>query len=62
MNIEHEGIYMLICIQSMKGDVRRWLKQLLINSIDSREALEDTVMRKWGEKRSCLYYLIECAT
>jgi len=53
---------MLICIQSMKGDVRRWLKQLLINSIDSREALEDTVMRKWGEKRSCLYYLIECAT
>jgi len=57
--VEHDDIFMRIFVQNLYGDVRKWFKEIPTASIDSWSALEVVFMRKWGEKRDNLYYLIE---
>lgn len=46
-------------MQTLEGDVGKWFRAFPITSINSWDVLENTFMRKWGEKHDQLYYLNE---
>ena len=46
-------------VQSLDGEVRKWFRELLPNSIDGIDALEEVFMRQWGDTKDYLYYITE---
>ena len=59
LNIEHEDVWMRVFVQSLEGDVRKWFRSLTTGSITGVEVLDDTFLRKWGDKKDFLYYITE---
>ena len=59
LNIEHEDGWMTFYVQSLEGDVRKWFRSLTTGSITRIETLYDTFLRKWGDKKDFLFYIIE---
>eukprot|EP01018_Ginkgo_biloba_P021852 Gb_40590 [translate_table: standard] len=57
--IEYDDVYMRLFGQTLEGDVRKWFKDLMVDSIDSWKTFKELFMRQWGEKRDHLYYLTE---
>jgi hypothetical protein len=55
--IEHDDVFKILFVQTIKGDVRKWFRGLPRASINTWQVLETTFMRKWGENRDNLYYL-----
>jgi hypothetical protein len=56
-NIEHADVWMRLFVQSLDGEVRKWFISLPPNSIVDIEALDDTFIRHWGDKKDNLYYI-----
>ena len=50
---------MRVSVESLEGDVRKWFRSLTAGSITGIETLDDTFLRKWGDKRYFLYYITE---
>jgi len=50
---------MRVFVQSLEGDVRKWFKSLTDSSITGIEVLDDTFLRKWGNRNFFLYYITE---
>ena len=48
---------MRICVQSLDGEVRKWFRELPLNSIDGINTLEESFMRKWEDTKDYLYYI-----
>jgi hypothetical protein len=57
--VEHDDVFMRLFVQNFGGDVRKWCRELPIDSIDIWPALEYAFMRQWGDKKNNLYYLNE---
>jgi hypothetical protein len=59
LGLEHEDVYSRLFVQTFEGQVRTWFRSLPAGSILSYDALEDSFLRQWGERKDHLYYLIE---
>jgi hypothetical protein len=56
-NIENEDVWMRIFVQSLDGEARKWFRGLTPGSIVGIEALNDSFLRHWGDKKCFLYYI-----
>jgi len=43
----------------LDGEVRKWFRSIHVNSIPDIEVLDQTFLRKWGDKKDYLYYITE---
>jgi hypothetical protein len=59
LNIENEDAWMRFFVQSLDGEARKWCRGLTPRSIDGIEALDDSILRHWGDKKDFLYYITE---
>ena len=50
-NVEHLDVVLRLFVQSLDGEARKWFKTLVGRSITTWEIMEDTFLRKWGEKK-----------
>lgn len=50
LGIEHEYVWMRLFAQSLDGEVRKWFRALIVNSIRNILELDAIFLRKWGEK------------
>ena len=48
-----------VFVQSLDGQARKWFKELPARSIVGIEALDDIILKHWGERRDHLYYITE---
>ena len=46
-------------MRTLEGEVRKWFRGLPADSLNSWHTLEQSFVRKWGEKRDHLYFLAE---
>jgi hypothetical protein len=58
-NVEHADVWMRLFVQSLDGEARKWFRILPPNSIVDIDALDDTFLRHWGDKKDYLYYITE---
>jgi hypothetical protein len=58
-NIENEDVWMRVFVQSLDGEARKWFRGLTPGSIDGIEALNDSFLGHWGDKKDFLYYITE---
>jgi hypothetical protein len=58
-NIENEDVWMRVIIQSLFGEARKWFRGLAPGSITGIEALDEALLRHWGDKKEFLYYITE---
>jgi hypothetical protein len=59
LNIESEDVWMRVFVQSLDGEVRKWFRGLAPGSIAGIEALDSAFLRKWGDRKDFMYYMIE---
>jgi hypothetical protein len=59
LNIENEDVWMRVFVQSLDGEARKWFRGLTPGSIVGIEALDDSFLRHWGDKKYFLYYITE---
>jgi hypothetical protein len=59
INIENEDVWMRVFVQSLDGEARKWFRGLTLGSIVGIEALDDSFLRHWGDKKYFLYYITE---
>jgi hypothetical protein len=57
--IENEDVWMRVFVQSLDGDARSWFKDFPPVYIDSINALDDSFLKHWGDKKYFLYYITE---
>jgi hypothetical protein len=57
--IENEDVWMRDFVQSLDGNARDWFKDLPPRYIDRIDALDDSFLRHWGNKKYFLYCIIE---
>jgi hypothetical protein len=50
---------MRVFIQSIFGEARKWFRGLAPGSIMGIEALDESFLRHWGDKKDFLYSIIE---
>jgi hypothetical protein len=50
---------MILFIQSLDGEARKWFRGLTPGSIVGIEDLDDAFLRQWGDKKYFLYYITE---
>jgi hypothetical protein len=55
--VEHVDVLMRLFVQSLDGEARKWFRILPPNSIADIDALDDTFLRHWGDKKDYLYYI-----
>jgi hypothetical protein len=58
-NIEYEDVWMRLFVQSLDGEVRKWLRGLPPASIADIEVLGENFIKQWGDRRYYLYYITE---
>jgi hypothetical protein len=51
LNIENEDVWMRFFVHGLDGEVRKWFRGLTPRSIAGIEALDDVLLRKWGDKK-----------
>jgi hypothetical protein len=56
-NVENEDVWMRVFIQSLFGEARKWFRGLAPRSIIGIEALDESFLRHWGDKKEFLYYI-----
>jgi hypothetical protein len=59
LNITDEDVWMRVVLQSLDGEARRWFRELTPGSITGIEVFDDTLLKKWGDKKDLLYYITE---
>jgi len=57
--IENEDVWMSIFVHSLDGEPRKWFRDFPSRSIIRIEALDDSFLRQWGDKKDFLYYITE---
>lgn len=57
--IEHEDVLMRTFAQSLQGEVKRWFRNLLPESISSWDGLSQDFLRFWGKRKSWDLFLSE---
>jgi hypothetical protein len=50
---------MRVFIQSLFGEARKWFRGLAPGSITGIDALDESFLRHWGDKKDFLYYISE---
>ena len=60
--MEHLDVFLRMFVQSLDGEARKWFKTLGDRSITTWEGMEDTFLRKWGEKKDHGHCLTEFNT
>ena len=50
---------MRVFVQSLFGEARKWFRGLAPGSIMDIEALDEALLRHWGDKKDFLYYITE---
>jgi hypothetical protein len=58
-NIENEDVWMRVFIQILFHESRKWFMGLAPGSITSIEALDEALLRHWGDTKDFLYYITE---
>jgi hypothetical protein len=58
-NIDYSDVWMRLFVQSLDGEVRKWLRSLPLASIVDIEALDEAFIKQWGDRRDYLYYITE---
>jgi hypothetical protein len=58
-NIDYLDVWMRLFVQSLDGEVKKWFKSLPPTSIADIEVLDEAFIKKWGDRRDYLYYIIE---
>ena len=58
-NIENEDFWMRLFMQSLDGEVRKWLREFPTNFINGIYGLETTFIEQWGYKKDYPFYHIE---
>ena len=61
-NVEHLDTVLRLFFQSLDGEARKWFKTLGDHSSTTWEGMEDTFLRKWGEKKDHGHCLTEFNT
>ena len=46
-------------VQSLDGQACKWFRSLPVGSITRIDALDEIFIKKWGDKKEYLYYIIE---
>jgi hypothetical protein len=46
-------------VQSLDGEVRKWFRGLVPRSIAGIKAMDNSFLRKWGDKKDFMYYMTE---
>jgi hypothetical protein len=59
LNNENEDVWMRVFIQSLDGEARKWFRGLTPRSIARIEALDESFLRHWGDKKYFMYYITE---
>lgn len=59
INVEHLDVVLILFVQSLDGEARKWFKALPNVSITTWEDMENYFMKIWGEKREHGYILTE---
>jgi hypothetical protein len=55
----HADVWMRIFIHSLEGEARKWFRALPPGSIDGIEALDNSFLRQWGDKKDFMYYMTD---
>jgi hypothetical protein len=50
---------MRIFVHRIEGEARKWFSALAPGSIDGIEALDNSFLRQWGDKKDFMYYMTE---
>jgi hypothetical protein len=58
-NIDYADVWMRLFVQSLDGEIRKWLWGLPPASIAGVEALDEAFITQWGDRRDYLYCIIE---
>ena len=59
---DNQDVWMRVFVHILNGEARKWLRGLAPRSIDGIQALDDTFLRHWGDKKDYLYYITEFGT
>jgi uncharacterized small protein (DUF1192 family) len=59
LNIESEDVWMRVFVQSLDGEVRKWFRGLAPGSIAGIEALDNVLLRQWGDRKDFMYYMTD---
>jgi hypothetical protein len=57
LNIDNEDVWMRVFVQILDGEVRKWFRGLNLGYIVGIEALDDSFLRHWGDKKDFMYYI-----
>jgi hypothetical protein len=57
--ILNQDVWIRVFVHSLNGGARKWFRGLAPVSIDGIQALDDTLLITWGDKKDFLYYIIE---
>jgi len=55
LDIYEEDVWMMVFVQSLEGEARKWFSELAPRSIADIEALDDVFLKHWGDKEDLLY-------
>jgi hypothetical protein len=58
-NIDYAYVWMRLFVQRLIGEVMKWFEDLPPASIIDIDALYESFINKWGDKRDYLYYITE---
>jgi hypothetical protein len=53
----HTDVWMRMFVHSLQGEARKWFKALPPGSIDGIKALDNALLRQWGDKKDFMYYM-----
>jgi hypothetical protein len=57
LNIENEDVWMRVFVQGLDGEARKWFMVLTPGYIVGIEALGDSLLKHWGDKKDFIYYI-----
>jgi hypothetical protein len=58
-NIENEDVWIRVFVQILFEEARKWFRGLAPRSITSIEALDESFLRHWSDRKDFLYYITE---
>jgi hypothetical protein len=58
-NSDYADVWMSLFVQSLDGEVRKWFRGLPPASIADIDALDEAIIKQWGDIRDYLHYIIE---
>jgi hypothetical protein len=59
LNIENEDVWMRVFVQILDSEARKFFRGLTLGSIVGIEALDDSFLRHWGDKKYFLCYITD---